>query len=132
MKAALAILFVATLLLAPLAAAAETTGTAGAHAAPATAAADASAAPDGGAASTQPPPAASTDAAVAPAAPGAAAPPAAPLPAEWLYACVPQCSYYYGICQEECSGLGGIKYFTCTPPPPGLCAHFTCTCNKGL
>lgn len=53
-------------------------------------------------------------------------------PAQWLFECSPLCSYYYGICQEECTLRGGIKSFYCTPPPPGLCASFTCTCNKGL
>jgi hypothetical protein len=53
-------------------------------------------------------------------------------PAQWLYECSPLCSYYYTICQEECTFRGGIKSFYCTPPPPGLCASFTCTCNKGL
>jgi len=127
MKAALAVLFLATLLLVTLAAAPAATTAGGPLGAPASAAATASAAPAGGEASPLPS-AAGAQAAVAPAAP---APPAT-LPAEWLYACVPQCSYYYGICQEECSGLGGIKSFYCTPPPPGICAHFTCVCNKGL
>jgi hypothetical protein len=102
MKATFAVVFVATLLLIPLASTAAVAG--GEAGAPATA---------------------------APAPVGVAATDAQP-PAEWLFACVPQCSYYQGICQEECSGLGGIKSFSCTPPPPGICAHFTCVCNRGL
>ncbi len=126
MKATFAVLFVATLLLIPMASTAAVAG--GAPGAPATAApAPASVAPAGAAASPQPP-AASADPAGAPATLGQWGTPAA----EWLFACVPQCSYYQGICQEECSGLGGIKSFSCTPPPPGICAHFTCVCNKGL
>jgi hypothetical protein len=121
MRVAFAAFFVANLLLATLASAAVEGSK------------DAAAAPTANAASphgevSPVPGAVTTQAALVPAAPRLPATPSA----EWLYACVPQCSYYYGICQEECSGRGGIKSFTCTPPPPGTCAHFTCTCNKGL
>jgi hypothetical protein len=129
MKATFAVLFVATLLLVSMASAAAVAATAGSEQdAPATAAAaPASVAPAGAAAAPQPPAASAN-----PASAQAAQDPWGTPAAEWLFACVPQCSYYQGICQEECSGLGGIKSFSCTPPPPGLCAHFTCVCNKGL
>jgi hypothetical protein len=121
MRVAFAVPFAAILLLAPLPSTAVEGPNDAAMVSTATATSSAGeASPAPGAATTQ--------AALVPQAP---APPTTP-PAQWLYACVPQCSYYYSYCQELCSGRGGIKFFTCTPPPPGLCAHFTCTCNKGL